>query len=73
MAQKLSILSPVLGHDDPRNVPWEDLKFEYVVAIRTGWRWPIPSRSVSRSLSVAIRFDLEPLTNLRNGVKTLRN
>jgi site-specific recombinase XerD len=35
MAQKLRIVSPVLGHDDPRYVPWGDLKFEYVVAIRT--------------------------------------
>lgn len=35
MAQKLRIVSPVLGDSDPRNVKWADLKFEYVIAIRT--------------------------------------
>jgi site-specific recombinase XerD len=35
MAQKLRIVSPVLGHDDPREVPWGDLKFEYIIAVRT--------------------------------------
>jgi site-specific recombinase XerD len=35
MAQKLRMVSPVLGHADPRNVPWEDLKFEYLIAVRT--------------------------------------
>jgi hypothetical protein len=35
MAQKLRIVAPVLGAPDPRNVPWEKLKFEYLVAIRT--------------------------------------
>jgi site-specific recombinase XerD len=35
MAQKLQVASAILGHDDPRNVMWGDLKFEYVIAIRT--------------------------------------
>lgn len=35
MAQKLRVVSEVLGHNDPRDVVWSDLKFEYVIAIRT--------------------------------------
>jgi hypothetical protein len=35
MAQKLRMVSPVLGDPDPRNVPWDKLKFEYLIAIRT--------------------------------------
>lgn len=35
MAQKLRVASAILGHDDPRDVIWSELKFEGVVAIRT--------------------------------------
>jgi integrase/recombinase XerD len=35
MAQKLRVVAPVLGHQDPRSVDWGALQFEYVVAIRT--------------------------------------
>jgi len=35
MAQKLRMVAPVLGDPDPRNVPWDKLKFEFLIAIRT--------------------------------------
>jgi integrase/recombinase XerC len=35
MAQKLRVALAILGHNDPRDVIWSELKFEGVVAIRT--------------------------------------
>jgi integrase/recombinase XerD len=35
MAQKLKIVSVVLGHEDPRDVIWSDVKFEHFIAIRS--------------------------------------
>ncbi len=35
MAQKLRAVASILGHADPRNVSWAELRFEHVAAIKT--------------------------------------